>query len=95
MFRTPLRAFLIVALAGLAGAHSAAASDAIKAGFISTSLASIPIIVADANGYFKDEGLDATLVGFESSDFDRPGGRQRRYRFRHHRPQQSVLRACQ
>ena len=55
-------------LAALAGIHAAAAGDAIKAGFISTSLASIPIIVADAKGYFKDEGLDATLVGFESSD---------------------------
>jgi NitT/TauT family transport system substrate-binding protein len=50
------------------GAQAAAASEAIRVGFISTSLASIPIIVADAKGYFRDEGLDATLVGFESSN---------------------------
>jgi NitT/TauT family transport system substrate-binding protein len=68
MIRTPVRALLTAALAILAGVQSAAAGDPIRAGFISTSLASIPIIVADAKGYFKDEGLDATLVGFESSD---------------------------
>ena len=60
-----------VAIAGIAlglGTQPAAAGDAIRAGYVSTSLASLAIVVADAKGYFKDEGLDATLVGFESSD---------------------------
>src|SRR6185503_19581021 len=42
--------------------------EPIRVGFVSTSLASIPIIVADGKGYFTDEGLDATLARFESSD---------------------------
>ena len=48
--------------------QSAAAGDPIRTGFVSTSLASIAIVIADAKGYFKDEGLDASLVRFESSD---------------------------
>lgn len=68
MVRLPLSAFLVAALTIVAAAPPARAGDAIHTGFISTSLASIPIIVADAKGYFKDEGLDAALVGFESSD---------------------------
>lgn len=69
MIRMGLRALFIGALALFATEQSAAAAgDPIRTGFISTSLASIPIILADAKGYFKDVGLDATLVGFESSD---------------------------
>lgn len=62
--------FLLVA-AGIATTFdtgNAIAGDAIRAGFVSTSLASIAVVVADAKGYFKDEGLDATMVRFESSD---------------------------
>lgn len=68
MVRLPLCLFIIAALTVFAAIAPARAADPIRTGFISTSLASIPIIVADAKGYFKDEGLDATLVGFESSD---------------------------
>jgi NitT/TauT family transport system substrate-binding protein len=52
----------------LFGAHAATAGDPIRVGYVSTSLASIPVVLADAKGYYKDEGLDATLVGFESSN---------------------------
>jgi NitT/TauT family transport system substrate-binding protein len=55
-------------VAAMLGAHGAVAGDPIRVGFVSTSLASIAIVVADAKGYFKDEGLDATMVGFQSSD---------------------------
>ena len=69
MVRRGLRVFVAALVALFIAAQSAAAAgDPIRTGFISTSLASIPIIVADAKDYFKDEGLDATLIGFESSD---------------------------
>ncbi len=62
----------MVALSGVAimlgGVPAARAADSVRVGYVSTSLASTPIVVADSKGYFKDEGLDATLVGFESSD---------------------------
>ena len=46
---------------------SANAGDPIRIGYVSTSLASVPVVVADAKGYFAAQGLDATLVPFESS----------------------------
>lgn len=55
-------------LAILFGLHAAAAGDPIRVGYVSTSLASIADVVADAKGYYKDAGLDAAIVGFESSD---------------------------
>ncbi len=61
----------ILALSGVAivlGGETARAGDPIRVGYVSTSLASTPIVLAGAKGYFKDEGLDAALVGFESSD---------------------------
>ncbi|HEY3919714.1 MAG TPA: ABC transporter substrate-binding protein [Stellaceae bacterium] len=61
----PMAAGLL--LAALLHARCAAAGDPIRVGIVSTSLASIPLVVADAKGYFKDEGLDAKLVPFESA----------------------------
>jgi len=49
------------------GGRAAAASDPIRVGFISTSLASVAIVVADAKGFFAEQGLDAKLVRFEAS----------------------------
>jgi len=58
---------LAVALIGLAiGIEPAAAADKIKVAVVS-SLGSAPIYIADAKGYFKDEGLDVTLVHFDSA----------------------------
>jgi NitT/TauT family transport system substrate-binding protein len=42
------------------------AADHIKVGAVS-SLGSAPIYIAAAKGYFKDEGLDAELIHFESA----------------------------
>ena len=44
----------------------AAAAEKIKVAVVS-SLGSAPIYIADAKGYFKDEGLDVTLVHFDSA----------------------------
>lgn len=66
--RSFLHALVCGGLAAFFGAHTAAAGDPIRAGFVSTSLASIAVVVADTKGYFKDEGLDATMVRFELSD---------------------------
>lgn len=60
--------FVLSGVAILVGGETANSADPVRVGFVSTSLASAPIIVADGKGYFKDEGLDVTLVGFESSD---------------------------
>src|SRR5579875_3307928 len=64
------RRLLVVAgcIASLFGARAATAAEPVRIGFVSTSLASIADIVADAKGYYKDEGLEATMVGFQSSD---------------------------
>jgi NitT/TauT family transport system substrate-binding protein len=62
---------VLLAFSGVAitlSAETAGAGDPIRVGYVSTSLASAPIVVADGKGYFKNEGLDAALVGFESSD---------------------------
>lgn len=47
-------------------APPAQAADKIKVAVVS-SLASAPILVADAKGFFKDEGLDADFVHFDSA----------------------------
>lgn len=66
---SPHRLLLITGCIAMAlGARTAAAADPVRVGYVSTSLASIADVVADAKGYYKDEGLDATMVGFESSD---------------------------
>ena len=65
------RMAVLFALSGVAltlGALAVTANEPIRVGFVSTSLASIPIIVADGKGFFTDEGLDAALSRFESSD---------------------------
>lgn len=49
------------------GAHPALAGDAIRIGYVSTSLASTALIVAAAKGDFAAEGLDATLVPFDAA----------------------------
>jgi NitT/TauT family transport system substrate-binding protein len=46
---------------------TAEAGDSIRVGFVGTSLASIPIVVADGKGFFAEQGLDAELLPFESS----------------------------
>ena len=43
------------------------AGEPIRVGIVSSSLASIPLVVADAKGYFHDEGFDVTIVPFESA----------------------------
>ena len=48
------------------GAEQAAAADKVKVAVVS-SLGSAPIYVAEAKGYFKDEGLDVELVHFDSA----------------------------
>lgn len=45
----------------------ALAGDLIRVAIVSTSLASIPLVVADAKGFFRAEGLEAKLVPFESA----------------------------
>jgi NitT/TauT family transport system substrate-binding protein len=68
--RQALRSGAALALLGIAAGLSTAsapAAEPIRVGFVSTSLASIPLVVADAKGYFRDEGLDAKLVPFESA----------------------------
>jgi NitT/TauT family transport system substrate-binding protein len=49
------------------GATAAQAGDPVRIGFVGTSLASVPIIVAEAKGFFAAQGLDTTLMPFESS----------------------------
>ena len=61
--RTMLAVLLYIAAFA---APPARAADHIKVGTVS-SLGSAPIFVAAAKGYFKDEGLDAELVPFESA----------------------------
>ena len=68
--RRALRAAAALAMLGIAagsGAASAQAAEPIRVGFVSTSLASIPLVVADAKGYFREQGFDATMVPFESA----------------------------
>src|ERR1700760_248716 len=61
------RALALSVLALALGANSAQAGDPIRVGYIGTSLASIPIVVADGKGFFAAQGLDAKLMPFESS----------------------------
>ena len=67
MVRAPLRALFVAALALLAGAQSASAGDPIRVAYVSSSLASIALVLADAKGYYRDEGLDATMVPFDAA----------------------------
>ena len=53
-------------IAALAAASPAAALDHAKIAVVS-SLSSAPAFVADAKGYFRDEGLDVELVRFDSA----------------------------
>jgi len=58
---------LAAALVSLAvGTEPLAAADNIKVAVVS-SLGSAPIFVANAKGYFKEEGLDVALVHFDSA----------------------------
>jgi NitT/TauT family transport system substrate-binding protein len=45
----------------------AVAGDLVRIGYVGTSLASLPIVVADAKGFFTAQGLDAKLMPFQSS----------------------------
>ena len=68
--RRAFRAAAALAALGIAaclGSTQALAAETIRVGIVSTSLASIPLVVADAKGYFRDEGFDAKLVPFESA----------------------------
>src|SRR5215469_9956299 len=49
------------------GASGAAAGDPIRIGYVGTSLASVPIVVAAGKGFFAAQGLDTKLMPFESS----------------------------
>ena len=55
-----------LALAAVLVASQAAAAEKIKVAVVS-SLASAPILVADAKGFFKDEGLDAEFIHFDAA----------------------------
>ena len=55
-----------LALAGALIASQALAAEKIKVAVVS-SLASAPILVADAKGLFKDEGLDVELIHFDAA----------------------------
>lgn len=62
------RSLLALAIAIFLSTRVAAAGDPIRVGMVQTSLASIPIVVADAKGFFRDQGLDATIVPFQASE---------------------------
>ena len=61
------RALAIGTVAMALGATSAYAGDPVRIGFVGTSLASVPIVVAAAKGFFAAQGLDTKLMPFESS----------------------------
>lgn len=61
------RALAVGCLALSLGATSAHAGDPVRIGYVGTSLASIPIVVAAGKGFFAAQGLDAKLMPFESS----------------------------
>jgi NitT/TauT family transport system substrate-binding protein len=63
----PTAALAALGIAACVGTTSASAGEPIRIGIVSTSLASIPLVVADAKGYFRDEGFDVTMVPFESA----------------------------
>ena len=65
--RRSVRMLAALCLAVVLGAHAAAAGDAIRVAFVSSSLVSIPLVLADAKGFFRAQGLDATLIPFESA----------------------------
>ncbi|HVA14178.1 MAG TPA: ABC transporter substrate-binding protein [Stellaceae bacterium] len=57
---------IVLGLLLLSCAAAAAKAEAIKIGVVRT-LAVGPIFVADDRGYFRDEGLDATIVYFDAA----------------------------
>jgi NitT/TauT family transport system substrate-binding protein len=63
----PAAALVALGLATCIGTAAASAGQLIRVGIVSTSLASIPLVVAEAKGYFRDEGFDVKLVPFESA----------------------------
>jgi NitT/TauT family transport system substrate-binding protein len=62
----PAAALAALGIAACVGTATKA-GEPIRIGIVSTSLASIPLVVADAKGYFRDEGFDVTMVPFESA----------------------------
>ena len=70
------------------------AAEKIKVAVVS-SLGSAPLYVADAKGYFEDEGLDAELVHFEFGAAGGGRGGGGRCRFRLHGLNRRVLHPCQ
>lgn len=65
--RCGARALVAAIAATFLACGVAEADDPIRISFVGTSLASIPIVVADAKGFFADQGLDAKLLPTESS----------------------------
>jgi NitT/TauT family transport system substrate-binding protein len=63
----PAAALAALGIAACVATTSAFAGEPIRLGFVSSSLASIPIVIANAKGYFRDEGFDVTLLPFESA----------------------------
>ena len=64
---------LAVASVAALQAPPAAALDLVKIGYVA-SLASAPVFIAEAKGYFRDEGLVPELVRFDSARRDRRQG---------------------
>ncbi|HEY1505189.1 MAG TPA: ABC transporter substrate-binding protein, partial [Stellaceae bacterium] len=62
-----IRALAVGFFAAALGAGGAQAGDPIRIGYVGTSLASLPIVVANGKGFFAAQGLDAKLMPFESS----------------------------
>ncbi|HWE71976.1 MAG TPA: ABC transporter substrate-binding protein [Stellaceae bacterium] len=62
----PAAALAALGIAACVGTPTEA-GEPIRVGIVSTSLASIPLVVADAKGFFRDEGFDVTIVPFESA----------------------------
>lgn len=63
----PTAALAALGIAACVDTTSASAGEPIRIGIVSTSLASIPFVVANAKGCFRDEGFDVTMVPFESA----------------------------
>lgn len=66
-FRHRAQALAATGIAFILGTHPAVAGDPIHVAYVSSSLASIALVVADAKGYFRDQGLDVTMVPFDAA----------------------------